>query len=115
MARKTETITIDSDNRDNGKTFVITEMGAEQAERWAIRALLAFGKSGAENGAMASISSLLDGDKDEIFKAFMRLDFATIEPLLSEMLDCISYQMTKGAPRKLHRGIVATLKKFPHC
>ena len=47
MARKELTYTA-QDGRDKGKKFKLTEMGAAQAERWAMRALLAFMNSGAE-------------------------------------------------------------------
>ena len=47
MARKTKRVTITAEGRDKGKTFLITELPADQAERWAIRALLALIQSGA--------------------------------------------------------------------
>ncbi len=48
MSRKTLRLTITDDNRDLGKTFLITEPAATDAERWAMRALLGLGKGGVE-------------------------------------------------------------------
>ncbi len=46
--RSTNDVTIASEGRDKGKVFVITEMAAGPAERWAMRALLALAKGGIE-------------------------------------------------------------------
>ena len=43
--RKTKTYTVDSDDRDKGKVFLITEMPATKAEDWAIRVMLALGSA----------------------------------------------------------------------
>ena len=47
MARRTETFTA-TYGRDAGKSFTLTEMPADQAERWAIRALLALAGAGVD-------------------------------------------------------------------
>lgn len=39
MARRTQEVIIKSQGRDHGKTFVLTEMPAEEGEYWATRAL----------------------------------------------------------------------------
>jgi len=46
MARKTTRLTIESEGRDKGKTFVITELPALDIERWTVRLVLALGKNG---------------------------------------------------------------------
>jgi|SRR5580658_7316044 hypothetical protein len=41
--RRTKVVTIDADppfTRDNGKSFLLTEMASDQGEKWALRALL---------------------------------------------------------------------------
>jgi len=48
MARREAIITIADDNRDKGKTFLITEMPASHVEWWATRALQALARSGVE-------------------------------------------------------------------
>ena len=45
--RKTKELTITAENRDKGKKFVLTEMPADQGERWALRAILALSNTGA--------------------------------------------------------------------
>lgn len=89
MARKSRDITInDAESRDNGKTFRITEMPASQAEKWAIRALLAVAKSGVElpdgamQGGMRVIAYLG-------LQALTNLHFEDADPLLDEMFACI--------------------------
>ena len=88
--RKTLDITInDAASRDNGKTFRITEMPASKAEKWAIRALLAVAKSGVElppgalNGGMRVVAYLG-------LQALTNLQFEDAEPLLDEMMACVS-------------------------
>ena len=46
MPRRTKTYVIADENRDKGKMFLLTEMPALQAEKWAIRAFLALAKAG---------------------------------------------------------------------
>ena len=45
MARKTEKVVITAENRDKGKTYLITEMSAFVAAKWARRALLSINTS----------------------------------------------------------------------
>jgi hypothetical protein len=88
--RKTEVVTIPStsEGRDKGKRFLITEMPAFKAERWAFRALLALAHAGVEmpedapSGGMQSIA--LIG-----IKALNNLDFNEARPLLDEMMTCV--------------------------
>ena len=46
MARKTSTVTIATEGRDMGRPYLIREMLASQAERWAERLLFSPGPSG---------------------------------------------------------------------
>ena len=95
MARRTTTVTITAAGRDQGKTFVITEMPADQAERWATRALLALTNAGAEipddieDKGMAGLAYVG-------FTALNQLRYEAIEPLLSEMWECIRYKPPKA-------------------
>ena len=88
MARKQLDIVISAEGRDKGKMFQITEMPASKAEKWAIRTMLALGKSGVEipddlqAQGMASIASLG-------IRALTSLNFEDAEPLLAEMFDCV--------------------------
>lgn len=88
MPRKTKTVTITDDNRDHGKTFLITEMPATQAERWAAKALLALTTSGAElpddveGAGMAGLATMG-------LQALSTLRYADVEPLMDEMFTCV--------------------------
>jgi len=82
-------VTIDaSGGRDKGKLFVITEMPAMRAEKWALRLLLELMKSGMElpdeiaNAGMAGVASLG-------LPAMGSLPWSVAEPLLDELLQCV--------------------------
>lgn len=100
--RKTARITISAEGRDRGKTFVLTEMPAAQAEKWAFRALLLAAQSGAEVGnalsgmagiAVVGIEAIMGGVR-----------FADLEPLLDEMFSCV-----QAAPDPNHPEVVRKL------
>ena len=88
MARKTLTFTVDDKGRDAGKKYLITEMPASQAERWAIRVILAIGKAGIEipeglaSQGMAGLAAVG-------LMSLPRIPFADAEPLLDEMMGCV--------------------------
>lgn len=86
--RKTKDITIsDGESRDNGKTFRITEMPAAQAEKWAMRALLALARSGTDLGddmAAGGMRTLAVVG----LRSLVSLSFDEAEPLLDEMMGC---------------------------
>lgn len=97
MARKTASVTITAEGRDHGKVFLLTEMPASQAERWATRALLALGRSGTpidddvKNSGMAGIA--VYG-----LRAFAAVGFEDIDPLLTEMMDCVQFVPDASKP-----------------
>jgi hypothetical protein len=117
MARKSATITISAEGRDQGKVFHIKELPAMQAERWATRALLALAKSGVEipddiaSAGLAGVASLG-------MKAFAGLNYDDAEPLLAEMLACVSVIPDPSNPNIMRSDIesdieeVATLLKL---
>lgn len=88
--RKTKLVTISTEGRDKGKCFLITEMPAMQAEKWAAKALLALSRSGVEVGddvIQAGAAAVLSAG----LGAFRTMAFADAEPLLDEMMQCISF------------------------
>ena len=97
MARKIENFTISDGSRDQGKTFVLTEMPASRAEAWAMRALLALMNSGAqlpegfERSGMAGVAELG-------LKALSGLSWETLEPLMSEMMSCVQFMPDTSKP-----------------
>lgn len=90
--RKIKEVTITADGRDRGKTFIITEMPASRAEKWAARAFFAMGRAGIEvpealqGAGMAAIAVVG-------IQALARLSFVDAEPLLDEMMACVQIKM----------------------
>lgn len=97
MARKTATVVIGDEGRDKGKVFILTELPASRAEKWAMRAILALQKSGAElpddisQAGMAGVAVVG-------LQALGNLNFYDAETLLDEMFECISYQPDPKIP-----------------
>lgn len=90
MARRTEDVVIDTEGRDKGKLFRLTEMPADQAEWWAMRAWMALSKAGvvigeaeAEQGMWAVASAGLP--------ALARISPLEAKPLLDEMWQCVKF------------------------
>lgn len=86
--RKTEIFVVPTDGRDKGKRFLITEMPAMKAERWAYRALLALAHSGADLGEGA-LAGGMGAVAQAGFRALQKLNFEDARPLLDEMWDCV--------------------------
>lgn len=95
MARKTDTVIIEAAGRDQGKHFVLTEMSATQAEKWAIRAVLAVTKSGLDvpddvaqmgMGAVAAMG----------LRAFTSVQFHDAEMLMDELMTCVRFMPDAG-------------------
>lgn len=103
MSRKTTIVTISAEGRDQGNAYLITEMPASRAERWATRAIMALGRSGIEvpdevaQAGMAAVAAMG-------IRAFTGMDFADAEPLLDEMFDCVQFMPDPKAP-----GVVRAL------
>lgn len=96
--RKTGIVKIeDPASRDSGKVFVLKEMPAAVAERWATRALLALARSGIdlpENIAGAGWAGIAMLG----FQALSKMDFADVQPLLDEMWACVSIRPDQRQP-----------------
>jgi hypothetical protein len=105
MARREAFITIDAEGRDKGKVFKITEMPADAGERWAIRLLLALANSGVDLPANA-FSAGMAGLAAVGLRALFKLRWIDAEPLLDEMMLCVSV-----CPRQGDRTITTGL--FP--
>lgn len=89
--RKTKIVTIETENRDKGKTYLLTEMPAAQAEKWAARAFLALAKSGVEIPDDVAAAGLA-GVAVSGLAALSRIDWRDAEPLLDEMMACVKIQ-----------------------
>lgn len=97
MARK-ELTYMAEDGRDQGKKFKLTEMPADHAERWAMRAVLALMKSGVElpEGIERLGMSALAGLG---LRAISGLDWEIAEPLLNEMMSCVQIMPDPSKPQ----------------
>ena len=86
--RKTAQYKVTDKGRDEGKTFLLTEMTARQGEEWAMKVLLALMASnvnlpeGFENLGMAALAEMG-------LKALTGLKWEVLEPLLAEMMNNI--------------------------
>ena len=89
--RKTKIAVIRAEGRDKGKQFVLTEMDADRAEKWGVRAMIALANAGvdmpigAASQGMAGVARLLVTG----IRALPGLRFAEVEPLMDEMWGCI--------------------------
>ena len=96
--RKTITYTVDSDGRDKGKTFLITEMPVTKAEDWAIRAMLALGAANVEipDGALElGMSALAEVGLKKLFA----IDPDRMRPLLAELMQCVEFVPNPQKPQ----------------
>lgn len=92
MARKVITHKITADGRDKGKSFVITEMSAVQAHKWATKALFAVLNSGVEMpDELASLG--LAGLASMGMGAISSIPFAVADPLLDELMTCVQVEV----------------------
>lgn len=93
-----------NEGRDKGKIFYITEMPASQAERWAMRAILALAKSGVD--LPEDIASLGMGGLAAVgVRALAGLRYEDAGPLLDEMMSCVQYT-PDPAKRHFHRPLI---------
>lgn len=86
--RKTKVVTITDEGRDKGKQFLLTEMPASRAEKWAVRALLALARSGVDvpdNLVLTGMAGLMEVG----LLALRGISFSDAEPLLDEMIGCV--------------------------
>lgn len=103
MARKTKQLTIDAEGRDAGKIFLLTEMPASRAEKWATRALLAMARSGEDISQDAIKAGFLAVMLVGVHK-LLSMDFADAEPLLDEMMACV--EALPGGPGGVARPLI---------
>lgn len=95
MARRTSEYTVETEGRDKGKVFVLTEMPANQAEKWAIRALKAAATAGVDIGNTAGMG--MQGVAILGISALANMSWDEAEPLLDEMMTCVKIKETSGA------------------
>jgi hypothetical protein len=97
--------------RDNGKTFLLTEMSAYDGQNWALRALLALVSSGIRLPQDA-LNTGWAGMARYGLTAFLGCSYGDLAPLLEEMLGQVQYihTDTKGRPTP-----PAAIMRGPNC
>lgn len=78
-------------SRDAGKTFLITEMPALKAEKWAIRAFLAISRNGGDVPHEA-LKAGFAGLVPYLTNLIGSIKWEDAEPLMDEMLACVEWQ-----------------------
>lgn len=99
MSLKTKTITIEK-GRDEGKTFVITEMPITKADNWAMRALFAIANGGIDIEGINPNMGML-GMAQVAIKALSGIKPDIGIPLLDELLECVQVLPSSGNARAL--------------
>lgn len=103
-------VTITADGRDKGKTFLLRELPADQAERWFYRLVLALANAGAKVpeeilfAGAAGFAEMLPTLRNSLvvaIRAMRGLDYDTVRPLLDEMTPCIKWQPPGSPPPPL--------------
>lgn len=109
--RNVKVIKITNEGRDFGKHFRITEMSCDQGEWWAIRAFLAFAKSGIElpdsvtQAGMAGVAAM---GASKLLQSFGNIEPEVAKPLLDEMMSCVSFQNNPDDHENGHRKMISS-------
>lgn len=99
MALKSKTITIEK-GRDEGMTYLITEMPISKADNWAMRALFAIANGGVDIESVNPNMGML-GMANVAIKALAGIDPKVGIPLLDELLECVQVVPSGGNARAL--------------
>lgn len=103
--RKTKVVKVPMEGRDKDKQFLVTEMPASKAEKWAARAFLALANAGidipddAVGSGMAALAIIG-------IRALGRVKFAEAEPLMDEMMECVQFM-----PDPLHPQVIRLVEE----
>lgn len=97
MARITKYVVITDEGRDKGKCFLVKEMSALQAEKWAARAWLALAHSGLEI-PQEFVQAGFAGLALATINMVAHVKFEQLEPLLDEMMRCVRIMPDRANP-----------------
>jgi hypothetical protein len=97
-------------NRDADKTFLITEMSAAAAEKWAARAFLALTRTGGAQIPLEARELGMVGVAIVGLNMFLKggVEFRDLEPLMDEMFTCVRMIRDPRAVDQATGGPVAT-------
>jgi len=109
MARKTKYVVVaegaPETNRDYGKRFLLTEMAAGPAEKWATRAFLGLARSGVVV-PQDIVTSGWAGIVEFSINKVAAINFAEAEPLMDEMFACVQFCPDPDRPEFARPGPV---------
>lgn len=95
MTRRTDIVTITDTNRDQGRTYIVTEMDAFQAEDLAMRVLLALAGAGIKvPDAATGMAGLAVAGMD----AIQKLPYAQAKEIMNEIRPFMQYQHKPNHP-----------------
>jgi hypothetical protein len=103
--RKELDITISDEGRDQGKVFHLREFPASKAEKWAMQALMLAARSGVDLPDNIGPAMGMQGIAMLGIQAIMKVNFLEAEPLLNEMMACVSIKPDPQRP-EIVRGLV---------
>lgn len=120
MARKVKEVTITFEGRDQGKTFLVTEMSADAGEKWAYRALLALSRGGFEvppgifEAGMAGLASIVPYLVVIGFRSLHGARWDEMETLLDELMTCVKYKppIVGIPPQEITPGINSQIEEI---
>lgn len=98
MARHTTLYTEKDEGRDKGKTFLLTEMSAAQAEEWATRLLFALSATDIEFPPGFQYSGAAAGVAEVGIKALGKMPYADASPLLTMMTEGVEFVPSPSKP-----------------
>ena len=105
MPRNSKLHTITTAGRDQGKTFLITEMPAAKSFKWACRALLAMAHAGVELPDEITPEMGLAALAIAGIRSMSGLQWRELEPLMDEMMTCVQYAPDQANPQVV-RGLM---------
>jgi hypothetical protein len=98
--RRTATITIQREGRDQGGVFTLTEMPAIPATEWFLRAAQLLVRSGAdvpENFLQMGAAGMVTVGLGTILTGISKASWHEVKPLLDELLACVTTYQPPGA------------------
>lgn len=110
MNGRKETVVVAEDGRDAGKHYLIREWPAARAEEWGWRFLFALNRGGADIPVEQVMGLGMAAVAYVGFSAITRgnIDPTEMNPLLNELLECVSFVRDPAARDKATGGIIAT-------
>ena len=104
--RRTATVIIDREGRDQGGVFVLTEMAVIPATEWFIRAMQILARSGVDvpsNIMSQGAAGFVTMGIGTVLTGLGKAPWYEVKPLLDELLSCITSYQPPGAVAPLAR------------